>query len=249
MERKPEEQGSEQPLSDAEDPSNTPHDALPDGSSDQRPWWKRHGSDIAWVLAIVLLWQTGGLAWFQAQVLRLTAPAPHVETLAADQADSAGAENAADPANNSLDHAAQLLPASAWQWRLRRLDGPVDEQFLSLEDFRGRPLFVNRWATWCGPCRAELPSIERLHDAFGEDLAMLLISDENPDVLLSWLDKNGYAELPVYRAASAAPAPFAVRSIPASWLIDPSGRVVAEHKGAARWDAAPVRAAVQQMLP
>lgn len=225
MERTPEPSSTSGQMSE----ENAPVDA--DGQRadkpEGKPWWKRHGSDIAWVLGIVLLWQTGGLAWLQAQLLRLTAPAPKVEA-------------AAD--------AMPALPESAWDWRLRRLDGPLQEQFFSLSDFRGRPLFVNRWATWCGPCRAELPSIRDLHAAYGEDLAMLLITDENPEEVRAWLEKSGYADLPVYRSASAAPAPFDVRSIPASWLVHPDGRILAEHQGAARWDAASVRSAVDAML-
>jgi thiol-disulfide isomerase/thioredoxin len=178
--------------------------------------------DLAWIVGLVLLWQTGGLAWVQAQVLRLVAPAPAV-----------------------AEAPAEALPDAAWSWRLRALDG----RFVTLADFRGQPLFVNRWATWCGPCRAELPSIRRLHESYGPDLAVVLISDENPDELVDWLQRNGYADLPVYRATQPAPGPFATRSIPASWLIDPEGRVVAEHTGAARWDAGAVRDAVAAMLP
>lgn len=235
MERKPMEQ--EKTVTDSQSSSTEQPDASQGRNAEEdplarKPWWKRYGGDLAWILGIVILWQTGGIAWLQAQVLRLTAAAPKVEM----------------PASAESTSTTVALPDAAWNWRLRRLDGPLEDQFFALAELRGRPLFVNQWATWCGPCRAELPSIQRLHAAYGEDLAMLLISNESPEVLQSWLAKNGYEGLPVYRAASAAPPPFQVRSIPASWLIDQEGRIVAQHSGAARWDAAAVRGAVELML-
>ena len=178
--------------------------------------------DLAWVLFLVVLWFTGGFTWLQSQLLRVVARAPKTVEAAA----------------------VTPIADATWDWRLRDLDG----NFHSLREFQGKPLFVNRWATWCGPCLAEMPSIKRLHEAYGDRIAVVLVSDENPDVLLAWLGRNGYADLPVYRATELAPEAFASSSIPASWLLDPDGRVVAEHRGAARWDAGSIRESIDVML-
>ena len=66
------------------------------------------------------------------------------------------------------------------EWKLQSLDG----EETSLSAFEGKVLFVNLWATWCGPCVVEMPSIQRLYEQFPqEDMAFLLVSDEPPDVV------------------------------------------------------------------
>jgi thiol-disulfide isomerase/thioredoxin len=175
--------------------------------------------NLGLILALVVLYFTGGFTWLQAQLLGRLAGQPRVE-----------------------QDALFSLSDQDWAWNLRTLDG----QFVSLKEFQGKPLVVNRWATWCGPCQAEMPSLQALHERYGEGIAMVLVSEEDPETLRDWLERKGYT-MPVYRSTGPAPEAFKSRSIPITWLIDPQGRVLSKHTGAARWDGDKVSAAIDAM--
>lgn len=131
-----------------------------------------------------------------------------------------------------------------YDWTLRRLDGAE----LSLEQFRGQVVFLNVWATWCGPCVAEMPSIEALYKSLPrEGVAFLLISDENADTVQRFVEKHGLTT-PVYLTAVDVPEPFATRGIPATFVVDRQGNVVHKRVGGAEWDTDACRGLIRSLL-
>lgn len=119
-----------------------------------------------------------------------------------------------------------------FEWKLQGLDG----EETSLAAFEGKVLFVNLWATWCGPCVVEMPSIQRLYEQFQqEDVKFLLVSDEPPDVVEPFVQEKGW-ELPMYVSNDEKPSVFESRGIPATFILDREGRIVFRHVGSARWD-------------
>lgn len=118
------------------------------------------------------------------------------------------------------------------EWQLQHLDGSET----SLSDFQGKVLFINRWATWCAPCIAEMPSIQRLHQRFPqEEMAFLLISDEPAQTVREFVQEKGW-DLPIFLSESPVPAAFESPGIPATFIVDQTGRIVFQHVGGARWD-------------
>ncbi|MCY3776703.1 MAG: TlpA disulfide reductase family protein [Candidatus Aminicenantes bacterium] len=119
-----------------------------------------------------------------------------------------------------------------FEWKLQGLDG----EETSLAAFKGKVLFVNLWATWCGPCVVEMPSIQRLYEQFQqEDVKFLLVSDEPPDVVEPFVQEKGW-ELPMYVSNDERPSVFESRGIPATFILDREGRIVFRHVGSAQWD-------------
>lgn len=101
---------------------------------------------------------------------------------------------------------------------------------------KGRTVFLNYWATWCGPCRAEMPSIERLHTKTRDlGVVFLLVSDEKRDKISEYLRKSALS-VPVFRATGARPPAYRTSSIPATFILSADGRIAFKHVGAARWD-------------
>jgi thiol-disulfide isomerase/thioredoxin len=118
-------------------------------------------------------------------------------------------------------------------WTLRDLDGkPVD-----FAQFRGRTVFLNLWATWCDPCVAEMPSINRLAaNPRLKDVAFLCVSvEDDPRAVARFTREHGLT-VPVYLGGAEAPAPFRTNGIPATFLIDARGTIVAREIGSANWD-------------
>ncbi len=122
---------------------------------------------------------------------------------------------------------------------------------LRLADFRGHVLLVNLWATWCGPCVREMPSLDRLQAELGDRLSVLAISEDRGagSVVEPFLAKLGLQRLVVYLDPdTAAQQAFAVRGLPTSFLIDRDGRMLASLEGAADWDAPAMVARLEHYL-
>lgn len=133
-----------------------------------------------------------------------------------------------------LDEAA-TLGAAGDGLQLRTLDGePV-----GMEAFAGRPVVVNLWATWCGPCLEELPTLQALHADPPTPLALVVASDEPAETIRAFMGAAGYT-VPVYRY-DAREAPFEGELLPTTYVLDREGRVVLRHVGAADWNAPAVR--------
>jgi len=113
---------------------------------------------------------------------------------------------------------------------------------LSLNDFRGRYVLVNLWATWCGPCINELPSLVRLQAQLPQDQITVLPLDlEKHDAqkVAEFLERTKIEGLPIYidRDFSAMRG-FAANELPLTILIDSKGREVARAAGEQEWDHA-----------
>ena len=119
-----------------------------------------------------------------------------------------------------------------YAWKLSTLDGEA----VALESYRGKTVLLNHWATWCGPCVAELPSLVALHESIDrDDIAIVLVSMEDAGTVRSFLDQKGFS-LPTYVAADL-PTVFESRGIPATFIFNSEGTVVFSHIGAANWDS------------
>ena len=103
-------------------------------------------------------------------------------------------------------------------------------QLVSLADFRGRPVLLDFWASWCAPCRSTMPEVERIHQRYKEDgLAVIGVNIEGSDEdVLRYLDRRGYSFLMVFDEGdfgSDVARDYQLHSIPYSVLIDRDGQV------------------------
>jgi peroxiredoxin len=102
-----------------------------------------------------------------------------------------------------------------------------DGKQLKLSDYRGKNIMLIFWATWCGPCKTEIPHLIALRNIIPQDqLVMLAISSENPNLVKAFAEENKL-NYPVFAAnTSVMPKPFnQVRGIPASFFINPQGKI------------------------
>ncbi len=128
------------------------------------------------------------------------------------------------------------LSENTLQWQLYDMSGKT-VTFATLLD---KPVFINLWATWCPPCRAELPGIQALYEQYKTKVHFLLLSDEPPGKVQAFAQEHHYTGMPFYLYRSV-PNDFATGSIPATFIISKKGKVVLVKKGAARWDSDKVK--------
>ncbi|GAB5400365.1 MAG: redoxin domain-containing protein [Aureisphaera sp.] len=132
---------------------------------------------------------------------------------------------------------------SDYHWPLENLNGNE----LNLTVSTGKVILINSWATWCPPCVAELPSLQNLYDAYGDRVDFYFISSENPATLRRFMDTKGY-DLPVYVSGLQTPDALISNSIPTTYVISKSGKIVMHKTGAARWDSDNVTELLEELL-
>jgi thiol-disulfide isomerase/thioredoxin len=114
----------------------------------------------------------------------------------------------------------------------------------TLADFRGRPLLLNLWATWCAPCIAEMPALDRLAGREGERLQVVAVSQdiEGRDKVARFFEERGLAHLdPYLDDGMALMTALRLQTLPSTILYDAEGREVWRMTGPAEWDGEEAR--------
>jgi peroxiredoxin len=108
----------------------------------------------------------------------------------------------------------------------------LDGKTYSLESLHGRVVLLNFWATWCPPCRREMPDMQKLHDRFGEKLVVLAVSDEELSVVSKFLDKQKYTFPVALDTGRKVNGAFGIQGIPKSFVFDKEGKLVGQAEDA-----------------
>ncbi len=104
---------------------------------------------------------------------------------------------------------------------------------VSLEDFRGKPLVMNFWATWCDFCVKEMPHFEESFKKYGDEVQFLMVNvQESPDVAEAFIGKTDYSFPVYYDTAGSAFGAYGLTGLPATFFIDADGNAVAQARGA-----------------
>ncbi|MGH9341889.1 MAG: redoxin domain-containing protein [Acidobacteriota bacterium] len=120
---------------------------------------------------------------------------------------------------------------------LQTLDGTE----VSLKNFSDKALFLNIWATWCGPCRQEMPSMAVLYEKLsGQGLSVVAVTDEDPATVREFLSRNPYPFTVLIDTNQTLMERFQIYSLPTTFVIDSQDRLALHHIGAHDWDSDPV---------
>ncbi len=125
----------------------------------------------------------------------------------------------------------------------------IDGRTHSLEDYRGKTIVLNFWATWCAPCLREMPSLAWLAKNYANspDVAVLCLSDEPVAVIKRGATVDGMS-VPVFSYGSGSlPSVYGTQGVPRTFVISPQGRVVFLHMGPADWSDPAVVAFLDQL--
>jgi len=131
----------------------------------------------------------------------------------------------ATPGNNS-----ETAEPIDYDFKIKTLTGEV----IDFNQFKGKVVFINLWATWCGPCRVEMPSIQELYKEINNDKIqfVMLSLDRNEDLkkIIKYVETNSFT-FPVYQPKGSLPDLLQVPSIPTTFIIDKNGNVVSKSVG------------------
>ena len=145
------------------------------------------------------------------------------------------------PSVKNIDNTDKL---DTYNWNLRGLN----TESINFSEFENEVVFVNFWATWCPPCRAEMPMIQKLFNDYKGKVAFVFVTTENWNTVEQFFNENDY-DLPVYNSTGLPPHKFTeTNSIPASYLIDKEGNILISKVGAANWNSNKVRSLLDDLL-
>ena len=126
--------------------------------------------------------------------------------------------------------------------------GPVR----TLDDYRGKAVLLNIWATWCEPCRAEMPSIQALHERYAQrGLKVVAVSVDDPGAdrqVRDFASQFGLTFDILHDLSGDIQRQYQTTGVPETVLIGPDGRILRKQIGAADWNSAANRALVAQLL-
>jgi thiol-disulfide isomerase/thioredoxin len=121
---------------------------------------------------------------------------------------------------------------------------------VSLSSFHGKVVFLNFWATWCGPCRSEMPSMEKLHQAFSEDgleiVAVNLMEGEK--AVQRFMDDNKLTFTVLLDSNGRVGSMYGARAIPTTYIIDRDGYILAGMAGSRDWYSPEAIALFKELL-
>jgi thiol-disulfide isomerase/thioredoxin len=120
-------------------------------------------------------------------------------------------------------------PEPAPAFSLSSLDGKP----LTLESYKGKVILLNFWATWCGPCRAEIPDLVELQNKYKDHLQILglVVDDDDQDAIKSFVSEFGI-NYPVAIASDEIRLHYGgIAALPTSFVLDAEGRIVQKHEG------------------
>jgi thiol-disulfide isomerase/thioredoxin len=121
-----------------------------------------------------------------------------------------------------------------YNFTIRDLEGKE----VNMSDFKGKVIFLNLWATWCGPCRAEMPSIQELYNKVDhEKVAFVILSldtDENAPKISRYVNEHKFT-FPIFRPNGPMPNQLRVSMIPTTFVVGTDGKIKMKKSGAANY--------------
>ena len=193
------------------------------------PKTKKIIGNVVFVLLIgLLIWPTSR-SYFQQMLMKIGLFKP---TLEVPKKVTEPIDTGAKPASNTVSFINHL------------------GEIVQVSDLKGKVVFINFWATWCGPCRAEMPSINVLYDKFKDNpnIVFLIVEIEGDKDKAAAFVKNEKLTLPISYPNSDIPKEWLSESIPTTVILDKEGNLATRHEGMADYSTPDVTTFIQDLI-
>ncbi len=130
-----------------------------------------------------------------------------------------------------------------YNWQLSN----AEDKFENLQQSKNKVVLINMWATWCPPCLAEMPSLQKLYENFGDRVDFYFVSSEEKSVLQQFASKKGYT-FPIFSESTTIPKILSTEALPTTYLISKTGEIVIKETGAADWNSEEIRNLLDKLL-
>ena len=147
---------------------------------------------------------------------------------------------------NEVIDAPELKKPSSREMKVTTIDfesnmlqfSDLENNIFSIQNFKGKNLFINYWATWCNPCLAEMPYMAELYEKYKEeeDIIFLYLSREKLETIKDYIPKDeSLQKLPIYKIVTDDEF-FATSGIPTTFIVNSDGEVIVKDLGTAFWN-------------
>ncbi|HYC85689.1 MAG TPA: TlpA disulfide reductase family protein [Chryseosolibacter sp.] len=183
-----------------------------------------HNQKLKTILASIKPWATVAVIFL---VLRYTGLLSGISVVTQSALMETGLLNI-KPQNN--------VAAQPFNYRFTIKD--MEGKEVDMNGFKGKVIFLNLWATWCGPCRAEMPSIQELYDKVDhEKIVFIMLSLDEPEhrnKIVRYIEDQKFS-FPVYQPLSAFPNQLRVTTIPTTFVVGADGKIKMKKSGTANY--------------
>jgi thiol-disulfide isomerase/thioredoxin len=114
----------------------------------------------------------------------------------------------------------------------------TEGKFLNTSDLKGKVVFINFWASWCPPCLAEMPSLDKLYRQFQNDsrIVFLFVNEDDDNAKAEQFLRDKNYKLPLIKSSGPVPAEIYDGTLPTTVVLDKMGKVVYKHTGIANYN-------------
>ncbi len=184
---------------------------------------KKHWSNILFFGLIIFMFTPAGMPLRTMLIKGVSYITSHVENLEIDPD--------------------KRLKLTDYHWQL--LD--QNQHSLDLAEYKGKVVLINNWATWCPPCIAEMPSLNRLYQTYKDHMVFLFVAHDKPEKVRQFLQKN-HLNIPVVFVQSEIPSLLQSNSIPTTFILNKNGEIVVKKTGAVDWNSKQVHKILDQLI-
>lgn len=111
------------------------------------------------------------------------------------------------------------------------------QKSINMNQFKGKPVLINYWGTWCAPCVMEMPSFQKLYNKQKEDVHFLFIAvNDTPEKIQKFMEKNQY-DFPVYQITDSLSSEMNPKSYPTTYVLNVKGELILKETGSADWNS------------